>query len=835
LLVSPFLRELTSFRDMKSRFAFSPKRKAQPSKYRTKAKGFSSTDACLEDHSRLPAKRRKTVAAKLFKQALRVPNNEVNHRVIEGLARSVPNLRPHPKKSNSKPSGLFALEQLPLRKTRAHRLSKKKVSQKAFKITPCKRSRGARPAKKRLVWIEDSMGLPESQLEATCQMEAEGLQTEDFEINFNQVKTPGGEEVTFDLDDISYSDLVNSEESITPPMFSEGRFVEEWASSQQSQENCKPQVVIHSKMADSLGSLSTPTVKDRIPRGYGILRRQAATKPSETACRSLRRTSMVALIDEDDILSLDDISISDSGTLPQDKTKSTAIVPTRENPLSNEPQLKSTRKKLTRKRRNTSRAPQTLHDRRKPSVSPSGLFSRGPILKLTSKGRSWTTSDPSVNKPRRRVAESRVFAESPSEPIQHHSLFANSTAGLSSRGYARLSIARGRKAVTSHSCSGTGSKESSLSAPKSVKASDPRQAVPSGLFSRVVTTSLNSKGRNTRRAKGTVEEITTKGSATNPSASSLSLTSTRRNRAKANIYLPRHQKEQKLKGTEWGAGVLYEAMTCFETRGVILLMEKELQHFTVTYSPGHTLIFPPMNSYYRILLHKLCDRFLLKSGSDGLWEERAIRVEYTEQAQIPLLSLCDWIVKPKQVLCEQSLDHVTRGGLRCPTDKFDSMHHEDFLPVSKGVACRYKWRQILPNENLARSQDIQLSSVGLEHIAEFVFENAPTSMVETQALVDEICSSAIDKACEMIIVDENTCLVLVPSQSLLPQLISYERPGISIRDLANATDYTKRRAGFPTFKRKKTDLSIFNRVVNRSLGIRKQQQQQNRKEECKLG
>merc|ERR1719320_1756979 len=380
------------------------------------------------------------------------------------------------------------------------------------------------------------------------------------------------------------------------------------------------------------------------------------------------------------------------------------------------------------------------------------------------------------------------------------------------------------------------SKETSPCADESEKASDSLQNTPAGLFSRTTKkTSLNSKGRNTKRAKASADGITKKGSTPNLTTSRGSSTTPRRNRAKANIYLPRQQKSLKLKGTEWGADVLYEAMTCFETRGVILLMEKELQHFTMTYSQGHTLLFPPMNSYYRILLHKLCDRFLLKSGSDGLWEERAIRVEYTKQAQIPLLSLSDWIVKPKQVLCERSLDHVSRGGLRCPTDKFNTLQHDDFLPVPKGVACGYKWRQILPYDNLVKSQDLQLSSVGLDHIAEFVFENAPTSMVETQALVDELCSNAIDKACEMIIVDENTCLVLVPSHDLLPQLISYERPGISIRDLANATEYTKRRAGFPTFKRKKTDLSIFNRVVSRSLGIKKQQQLQNKKAENKFG
>jgi len=299
----------------------------------------------------------------------------------------------------------------------------------------------------------------------------------------------------------------------------------------------------------------------------------------------------------------------------------------------------------------------------------------------------------------------------------------------------------------------------------------------------------------------------------------------KRQKPAAAIYRTRATSKKRLDNS-WGADVLYEAMTAFESRGIVLLMEKELQHFVMNFSEGDVLVFPTMNSYYRMLIHKVCDRFLLKSGSDGLWDGRAVRVTYTPEAQIPVVSMTDWVVASKQHLCTEALEHYEKTGIKQVTDSFKAQDpDEEYIPVKNAVATRYRWRRILPSADEERwvrkgIQDIGKMEVGPYHICEFQFRK-DMKPAEAQELVHKVCAKVIKKDCELILIDERSCLVFLPDRSLIATLISGAMAaGIEARDFISASDETKRRAGFPVKEvRKARDYSAFNRILGRHLRV----------------
>ncbi len=86
-----------------------------------------------------------------------------------------------------------------------------------------------------------------------------------------------------------------------------------------------------------------------------------------------------------------------------------------------------------------------------------------------------------------------------------------------------------------------------------------------------------------------------------------------------------------LQDTSYGGTVLRESLCHPISRGIVLLFEDELIRFVSlhkTQKPGDALVFiHPINSYYRLILHKLCERFHCVSQSDGLYDERRIKIK----------------------------------------------------------------------------------------------------------------------------------------------------------------------------------------------------------------
>lgn len=313
--------------------------------------------------------------------------------------------------------------------------------------------------------------------------------------------------------------------------------------------------------------------------------------------------------------------------------------------------------------------------------------------------------------------------------------------------------------------------------------------------------------------------------------SSLAFSLSRRKKPDQVLYKPR-QKIGKNLDQSYGGDILFEAMTYPEARGICLLMEDELTHFVSTHEEGCILLFPVMNSYHRMLLHKLAERFCLKSFSDGLYEERRARMKHIPGAIVPLIGLRDWVLREERHRCDQQLKRYKDLGRRQITSKFtnaemDTNDENDLEKYENSVRPIYKWEKISEVEEDAwakdqheKVEDIASQKVGIEHIIEVTF-NKPQSESEMQDICENLCEE-IDSQCEVIIISSDICVVILDTKKMVMKAIQVgHKMGHRIAPFVDAGKEVKRVCGFGIQQRKqRANMSVAHRLLGHALGKR---------------
>eukprot|EP01084_Bolivina_argentea_P156845 273314_1 len=317
----------------------------------------------------------------------------------------------------------------------------------------------------------------------------------------------------------------------------------------------------------------------------------------------------------------------------------------------------------------------------------------------------------------------------------------------------------------------------------------------------------------------------------------------------------------------YGSNVLQKALSKFRSRGIVLLMEQEIGRF-VSYCLNkgidgeYVLLFPECNSYYRLLIHTIAERFGCTTKSFGNSDNKTIimycivdkndnLVLIPERLKdiccfIPALQLSDLFVHGKSekylnLLNESKLYEIELLKPNASNKWSDIILCKvdiDIDGLSNNIVCdnaefvHYDWQKIFNSNVKQEINDIDLKDIGCHHILEIECKGISNYKLMNfcVSFITSYFENEKNKSFKVKEIDGDHRLIIlnnIKEKELMYVLNKFEskysiyKDMLKINNMKNVSDITKYFSGFTCAVMNKTrgirDNTVVKRMIDNTL------------------